>query len=201
MISMQRLSLSFGEKTVLNGFSAELPERGIICMMGPSGCGKTTLLRVLLGLQIPDRGCVSELQRGEAAVVFQEDRLLPWCSVLRNLTEASGCSDTQALEMLAKLGLEADAHAMPEQLSGGMRRRIALARALLYPSRLLVMDEPLKGLDDTLKAQLCPLIREAAQTKPALIVTHDRAEADVLADRLWLMDGPPLTFRSDTEYR
>ena len=198
MISMQHLSLSFGDKRILNDFSAELPERGIVCLMGPSGCGKTTLLRVLLGLQAPEQGSVSGLQRGEAAVVFQEDRLLPWLSVRRNLTEVTGCTDTQAVEMLAALGLESEADAMPDQLSGGMRRRVALARALLYPARLLVMDEPLKGMDDTLKTQLYPLIREAARSRPALIVTHDRAEADALADQLWLMDGPPLTFLPDT---
>ena len=197
MIQLQEVSLAYGDRQVLDRFTLTLPEQGILCLMGPSGCGKTTLLRVLLGLEPPQGGRVTGLRRGEAAVLFQEDRLLPWLNITENLTAVTGCSTVQAEETLAALGLADCMAQMPDELSGGMRRRAALARALVYPARLLVFDEPLKGLDAALKASLYPLIRAAAAEKPLLMVTHDPEEAAALADRTLQLDGPPLRIRSE----
>ena len=198
MIQLQEFSLAYGKRQVLDHFSLTLPSAGILCLMGPSGCGKTTLLRVLLGLESPQGGRVTGLRRGEAAVLFQEDRLLPWLNIIDNLTAVTGCTPAQAQDMLSALGLADCAAQMPEALSGGMRRRAALARAFLYPARLLVFDEPLKGLDHALKQSLYPLIRAAAANKPLLMVTHDPEEAAALADQTLLLDGPPLRIRADT---
>ena len=192
MISLLHLTLRYGGKLVLDDLSLTLPEQGILCLMGPSGCGKTTLLRVLLGLERPQHGSVSGLSRSEAAVLFQEDRLLPWLSLQRNLTAVTSCSDEEAAAMLAamELGDELDTH--PDQLSGGMRRRAALARALVYPARLLVFDEPFKGMDEALKARLYSIVRQAAQTRPLLMVTHDPAEPAALGAQTLHLSGPPL---------
>lgn len=192
MIKLTHLTLRFEDKLVLDDFSLTLPERGIWCLMGPSGCGKTTLLRTLLGLETPESGAVTGITRGEAAVLFQEDRLLPWLSLRRNLTEVTGCSDEEAAAWLAAVELDAELDALPEQLSGGMRRRVALARALAYPARLLIFDEPFQGMDDALKTRLYPLLRQAAATKPMLLVTHDPEEAAALADQTLLLSGLPL---------
>lgn len=195
MIKLNHITKRFGDKLILDDLSLTLPERGILCLMGPSGCGKTTLLRILLGLELPDSGQVIGLQHGEAAVVFQEDRLLPWFSVLDNLTKSTGCTAETAAQLLDSVGLSAEYNARPDELSGGMQRRVALARALAYRSKCLVFDEPLKGLDPALKEQLYPLIRNAAADKPLIMVTHNRTEADALADLLFVADGPPFTLK------
>lgn len=192
MISLLHLTLRYGDKLVLNDFSLTLPEQGILCLMGPSGCGKTTLLRVLLGLERPQGGTVSGLSRGEAAVLFQEDRLLPWLSLQRNLTETTGCTADEAAAALTAMELDGELNSLPGQLSGGMQRRAALARALVYPARLLVFDEPFKGMDEALKARLYPVVRQAAQSRPLLMVTHDPAEPAALGAQTLRLSGPPL---------
>jgi len=195
MIQLEHISKHFDDKLILQDFSLTLPESGILCLMGPSGCGKTTLLRILLGLEQPDTGCVHGLQRGEAAVLFQEDRLLPWLTILDNLTKVTNCSRETAIQLLSTVELDAEANALPDELSGGMRRRVALARALAYPAKLLVFDEPFKGLDDALKQRLYPIIRSASKEKPLVFVTHDPTEAAALADQILITDGPPLSIK------
>lgn len=192
MVKLEHITKAFNGKLVLQNLSLELPERGICCLMGPSGCGKTTLLRILLGLEKPDQGQVTGLARSEASVLFQEDRLLPWLTVRDNLTQTANCSAEIALHLLEAVELAAEADALPEQLSGGMRRRVALTRALAYPAKLMVFDEPFKGLDEALKQRLYPLVRASAARTPLLFVTHDLAEAEALADRILIAEGPPL---------
>lgn len=190
MIHVENVSVRFGEKIVLDDFSLSLPESGVIALSGPSGCGKTTLARVLCALQKPDSGRVTGLQAGRASVMFQEDRLLPWRSVSKNLelvTDREG-----ALAWLERLQLRDEAEAMPATLSGGMRRRVALARALAFEGELLILDEPFKGLDAALKQSIYPLIREQAQTRPVILISHEPEEIQALADRHLILDGPPL---------
>ncbi len=190
MIALHNISLSFGEKSVLSGFSLSLPDTGVVCLSGPSGCGKTTIARILSFLQKPDSGSVDGICPGEAAVLFQEDRLLPWLSALGNLTAV--CDDHTARRLLKAMGLSKEADAMPAELSGGMRRRIALARALAYDSRLLILDEPFNGIDEAAKTSLYPLIRQAAKNKPVLLITHHAGEIEALSDDVIELDGPPL---------
>ncbi len=195
MIELRSVSLSYGEKSVLSDFSLTLPETGILCLSGPSGCGKTTLTRVLAFLETPDTGEVAGLAPGETAVLFQEDRLLPWLSAADNLKAA--CPGADALAWLSAVGLADEANTKPAALSGGMRRRAALARALAYESRLLILDEPFNGVDEAAKRSLYPLIRQAAADKPVLLITHHQPEIDALADRIVRLDGPPLRILSD----
>ena len=116
MIQLEHISKRFDDKLILQDFSLTLPESGILCLMGPSGCGKTTLLRILLGLEQTDTGCVHGLQRGEAAVLFQEDRLLPWLTILDNLTKVTNCSRETAIQLLSTVELDAEANAMPPNI-------------------------------------------------------------------------------------
>jgi len=190
---LKHVSVSFAEKKVLDGFSLKLPERGIIALTGPSGCGKTTLARVLCGLQKPDSGKVEGLEKGSVSVMFQEDRLLPWRSALENLKLVT--DEVDALHWLERMGLAAEAQAMPQTLSGGMRRRVALARALAFEGALLILDEPFKGLDPELKQGLYPIIREQAQRRTVLLISHDPEEVQALADQQLMLDGPPLRIR------
>ena len=193
-MEIRNVTMRFGEKTVLEDFSLHIGKTGVLCLFGPSGCGKTTLLRVLCGLETPETGSLSETPR--VAAVFQEDRLLPWMSIERNLTAAAGISIQAAEEWLRRMGLENEKKSLPEDLSGGMQRRVAMARALAAESDLLLLDEPFTGLDEATKNLLYPLIREAAEKKPVILVTHHREEAEALGAEIMELTGPPLHRKS-----
>lgn len=192
MIALEHITVRFEEKTVLEDFSLTLPENGILCLSGPSGCGKTTLLRVLCGLQKPETGTVRGV--GKCAVVFQEDRLLPWLSAEKNLTVTTGISTEQAEEWLRQVGLERENKSLPGALSGGMRRRVAIVRALATESDVLLLDEPFQGLDEGMKTQIYPMIQQVAERKPVVLVTHHEDEAQALAAQILKLSGPPLQY-------
>ena len=176
MIELRNVSLRFGEKQIFSDFSARIPLSGVTAVRGPSGAGKTTLFRLLLGLQQPDEGTVSGLDGRRAAVVFQEDRLLPWLSALENVALVSDVS--RARETLASVGLAGSEHLLPKELSGGMKRRVSLARALAYGGDVLLLDEPFSGLDEAAKRLAAAAIRQAKL--PVLVITHDEDEAALL---------------------
>ena len=191
MIKLEDVSLAFEERIILEHCSVVLPERGVLCLFGPSGCGKTTFARVLTGLQCPDSGSVEGIEPAESAMMFQEHRLLPWLTVRQNVAAVLP-KHGDAMAWLHAVGLGDSAELLPSALSGGMQRRAALARALAYDSKLLVLDEPFQGLDVPAKQALYPHIRAAAEKKPVLLITHDREEAVALSDAIWYVEGPPL---------
>lgn len=165
-------------REVLKNLSLEISEGETMAVMGASGSGKTTLIKLLLGLIQPDSGTVEGLENKRVSVVFQEDRLLPWYSAKENVALVfSGSSKSEreraALELLAELELDA-ADKPIRELSGGMRRRVAIARALAYGGDLLLLDEPLKGLDAALKARVAQSIKRRFST--ILLITHDEEE-------------------------
>lgn len=165
-------------REVLKNLSLEISEGETIAVMGASGSGKTTLIKLLLGLIQPDSGTVEGLENKRVSVIFQEDRLLPWYSAKENVALVfSGSSKSEreraALELLAELELDA-ADKPIRELSGGMRRRVAIARALAYGGDLLLLDEPLKGLDAALKARVAQSIKRRFST--ILLITHDEEE-------------------------
>lgn len=152
---------------------------GVTCIMAPSGTGKTTLLRILLGLEKADSGTVS---RCRWSTVFQEDRLLPHLNTMENLRFVLGdqLDEAAASTLLERLNLADTGEKNIRDFSGGMKRRLALARALLAPSDALALDEPFTGLDEENRARCLDAIREAARSKPVLLVTHDEADAKAL---------------------
>lgn len=159
-------------------FAAEV---GITALWAPSGAGKTTLLRLLLGLERPDSGQLVGTDIRWSAV-FQEDRLLEGLDAGGNLRFVLGAAyDAKAAEaMLEELGLS-DADTKPvRDWSGGMKRRLALTRALLAPSDAIALDEPFTGLDEDNRRRAIGAIRRAAETKPVLLVTHDRDDLAAL---------------------
>lgn len=192
-MELSHITVRFGDKTVLEDFSLTLPEKGVLCLSGPSGCGKTTLLRVLCGLETPRAGQVLNVPK--TAVVFQEDRLLPWLTVEKNLT-AVGIPQDQAVLWLRRMGLEPERRSLPRSLSGGMRRRVAMARALGVESGLMLLDEPFTGLDEATKELIYPHLRAAAEKKPLVLVTHHREEAEALGAEILELTGPPLTVKA-----
>lgn len=170
-IRVEGLCKSYGSKPVLTGLSAVFRE-GVTCIAAPSGAGKTTLLRLLLGLERPDGGTITGADCRWAAV-FQEDRLLEGLSAGANLRFALGEVPPEAGDLLARLGLELSDLGPVRAWSGGMKRRLALARALLAPAEALALDEPLTGLDEENRARCLELIRRAGRDRPVLLATHD----------------------------
>lgn len=171
-IRVENLRKSYHGRPVLAGVSAVFPT-GITCIAAPSGTGKTTLLRLLLGLERPDGGTVTG---GECrwAAVFQEDRLLDHLPAAANLRFALGERlPPAAAGVLEGLGLSLEDPRSVREWSGGMRRRLALARAVLAASDALALDEPFTGLDEENRGRCLALIREAAADKPVLLATHD----------------------------
>ena len=173
-IAFENVSFSYDTTPVLQQVNWQVPDKGVLCLWGPSGCGKTTALRLLAGLEKPTSGKVSGVNR--VAMVFQEDRLLPWRSALDNVTVVGADSET-ARDLLSALGLtEEEMAALPAHLSGGQQRRVALARALAAECDLLLLDEPFNGLDEGTWQDVVPLIRQAAQKRPVVLVTHIREQ-------------------------
>jgi ABC-type nitrate/sulfonate/bicarbonate transport system ATPase subunit len=173
VIKLQNISLNFGGRPVFTNVSLEIPTRGVTVFRGPSGAGKTTLFRLLLGLQKPDCGTIEGFPFKKPAVVFQEDRLLPWTSALENAALVS--NPETAEQMISELGLCENLCQLPRELSGGMRRRVALARALSYGGDALFLDEPFTGLDEVNKEIAVRAILKA--DVPVYVITHDDAEA------------------------
>lgn len=191
MIALQHLSKSFGEKTILRDFSLEFAPGIITALLGPSGCGKTTLLRLAAGLEKPDSGEVLRDSGARLSFVFQEDRLLPWFSALDNLT-AAGISRDDALRDLARVGLAGEEHKRPAELSGGMRRRLSIVRALAYGGDFFFLDEPLQGLDPGTASSVLSLLRQRLEGKTGLLITHNPEEALALAGQIVIIAGPPV---------
>jgi len=184
-VRVEQLCKSYRGVPVLKNVSFRLG-RGVTCVMAPSGSGKTTLLRILLGLERPDSGSVNLPGGCRVAAVFQEDRLLEQMDGAGNLRFVLGGAydEKRAQALLARLGLEAVAGKPVREYSGGMKRRLALARALLAPADLLLLDEPLTGLDGENRARALACIREAAEEKCVLLVTHEAADAEALGAKV-----------------
>lgn len=178
-ICVKHLHKSYGETPVLRDVTFSAGSE-IICVEGPSGAGKTTLLRLLLGLEKPDGGSISGAERLRWAAVFQEDRLLEHLDAAGNLRFALGADfrPQAAAELLADLGLPAVNGKPAREYSGGMKRRLALARALLAKSDALVLDEPFSGLDEESRARAEAVVRRRTAGKPVFLVTHDSGGAD-----------------------
>ncbi|MBQ9859912.1 MAG: ABC transporter ATP-binding protein [Clostridia bacterium] len=191
-LRMEHVSFAYGETAVCRDLSWQLPQAGVVCLWGPSGCGKTTLLRLLAGLEKPKQGRIFPADR-KAAVVFQEDRLLPWLTALENVT-LLGAKEETASRLLTVLGLTAEEQqALPTALSGGQQRRVALARALAADSEVLLLDEPFNGLDETTWREAIPLVAEYAATRPVVLVTHVRQQAEAVGAALISLTSVPLT--------
>lgn len=186
----------FDGKPVLEDFSLKFPPSGVVCFFGPSGCGKTTLLNCVAGLERLDSGQIIGVQNRKFAYLFQEDRLLPWISAKDNvaavLRGTVRQNEQEAVEWLAAVGLAGEENKRPEELSGGMRQRVALARALAYGGELFLLDEPFHALDGVTKQEIISLLQEKTPESLKLFVTHDRQEAETLADIIYELEGPPL---------
>lgn len=192
MLNLRAVGRRFGDdqaRWVLDGINLTVQSGEFICLIGPSGSGKTTLMRVIGGIDKPDRGqrLLAQSPSLRIAMVFQEPRLVPWISVLDNLLLVAGSgAAARARALLRRVELDDYAASYPGQLSGGMQRRVALARALLIDPQVLLLDEPLTSLDTALEERMTHVLRGYWQEhRPSVImVTHDPRQPARLASRV-----------------
>ncbi len=191
---------SGGRLHVLGKLSIALANGEVAAIVGPSGCGKTTLLRIIVGLDHDFEGRVELPAHGRLGVVFQEPRLLPWRTVEDNIRLAAPHASDAALDALfATLDLAEHRRHYPGELSLGLARRVALARAFAVEPELLVLDEPFVSLDAALAARLRAELIELVSRRPVttLLVTHNVEEAIGVADRVLLLSASPARLVSE----
>jgi NitT/TauT family transport system ATP-binding protein len=205
-VAVTHISKWYGNLEVLHDVSLEIHEHEFVCLLGPSGCGKTTLLRILDGLILPDDGTVeidSQVITGpprQAAMVFQQFGLFPWKTVNQNVAFPMVIAHMPQAEIDEKVkwavdlvGLKGFETAFPDNLSGGMRQRVGIARALAFGPEVLLMDEPFASVDahtrELLQGELLSIWQRFRQT--VVFVTHSIDEAITLADRIIVMKAKP----------
>jgi NitT/TauT family transport system ATP-binding protein len=187
LLRLQDVSVAYGDLEVLRGLSLDVHHGEFVALVGPSGCGKTTLLNLASGWLAPSSGTVTRPER--VRMVFQQDGLFPWRTVLENVrlglrhVPDAAEQGKRADELLDLVGMTSFAGHYPHQLSGGMRQRVELARALAGDTDLLLMDEPFSALDYL--------------TRTVVLVTHDIEEAAQLADRVLVLSGRPSRVRDE----
>ena len=197
-----------GTTTIFEDLWLKVDRGEFVCVIGHSGCGKTTVLNILAGLDRPSEGCVivgSQEIAGpslDRAVIFQGHALLPWRTVLGNVAYAVSSRwrkapraeiEARAMKAIETVGLKGSEHKRPSELSGGMKQRVGIARALAIEPKILLMDEPFSALDaltrGTLQEEARRICRETGQT--VYMITHDVDEAIYLADKIVLMTNGP----------
>ncbi|MDD4572795.1 MAG: ATP-binding cassette domain-containing protein [Sphaerochaeta sp.] len=178
-LQIQNISKRYGDTVVFEKFSCTLHQGEVNVLFGASGSGKTTLLRMLMGLEEADAGLMPPFEDMKISAVFQEDRLCNNLSAYSNvkLVVEPSVSSVQVQNALVAVGLGEAIRKPAKELSGGMRRRVALVRALLATYDLIVLDEPFKGLDEETKREVISYTAEATEGKTVILVTHDMNEA------------------------
>lgn len=211
-LSNASLRYNDSEHATLSGLSLSLNAGKWTVLLGRSGCGKTTVLRYLAGLlddKVEWQGTLATSDElpltDRIAYMAQQDLLLPWLSVIDNVclshrfqnpASDKALQSNQALELLFAVGLADYANAMPDQLSGGMRQRVALARTLMQDKPVVLMDEPFSALDAVTRHKLQSLACELLRDKTVVLITHDPQEAVRLADNLYVLQGTPANAQS-----
>lgn len=183
-IVIEKLSKAFGEEVIYDNFNLEIEEGSCTCIMGKSGVGKTTLLNILLGLDKDYAGNIKGLENKKISCVFQEDRLCENITAVFNIKMVTDISkkysNAEILDILKKVGIDGFDKKPVSEYSGGMKRRVALVRALLADFDVLILDEPFDGLDEETKNKCILLIKEYTEGKTVILVTHSEEDAKLM---------------------
>ncbi len=192
LVLVRDLEKSFNGEEILGGISLEAKGGEVVGIVGPNGTGKSTLVRILAGVERPDSGEVSV--KGKLSVVYQEDYLLPWKRLRDNLCLGPRFHGRECdpVAIAKKLGIEGFLDLYPKEVSGGTRRKAAIARALLLDFDVLILDEPFTGLDTESKDTLLSIVGELSKTgKAVIIVSHQLEELFRVAHRVYVLHGRP----------
>lgn len=200
VLQIKSLNKKYEEISLYNDFSINFEEGTITCILGPSGCGKTTLLNMIGQTVQPDSGIFDGFNGKVLSYIFQEPRLLPWKTVKENIEFVLGDSinaderKTLVEQFIRLVELDSFANYYPAKLSGGMRQRVSIARAFAYKSDIILMDEPLKGLDIKLKLNLIKTFAKLwkADKRTVIFVTHDVDEALLLGNEIIVLSQAPV---------
>jgi len=184
MIKIHNLCKAYDEKIILNKFSCEINDTGITAISGASGVGKTTLVRIIAGLEKADAGNIEGCTDKKISFLFQEDRLFEHLSTIDNVSLVSDVKT--AKEILNKMELGQVVDLLPSQLSGGMCRRVSLARALAFNGDIIILDEPFKGLDERIKSKVLDIIIEYSQKHCVILITHDKEDLKIAENIIYL---------------
>ena len=179
MLKINKISFAYGEKQIFSNFSLDVNDGDRICLFGQSGCGKTTLIRLIAGLENQQSGIIEGIKDKKISYCFQEDRLLPFKTVLENIT-LMGANEEKAKTLLNELGLGDEIDSKPESLSGGMKKRVALARALAQEFDILLLDEPFTALDEENIHTAIKVVDKYSRGKTVILVTHSQSDANEL---------------------
>ncbi len=204
-LEINGLYKDFGEISLYKDFGIAFSEGTITCILGPSGCGKTTLLNIIGNIIKPDRGTLQGFDGKAISYIFQDPRLLPWKTVRGNIEfvlskELTGEEREKTVDQFMRLvELDGFADYYPSKLSGGMRQRVSIARAFAFPSDIILMDEPLKGLDIKLKLNLIQTFSRIwqADKRTVIFVTHDVDESLLLGNEILAFSQAPVRIVSN----
>lgn len=185
--------IKLGDKTIIEQCAFSVKEGQVAAFIGPSGCGKTTMLNTIAGLLSFEH--IQRPRIDTLSYIFQEPRLIPWLTIKQNVLLVNPkLTDYQCEHLLSQVDLHGCMEAFPNQLSGGMQKRVSIARAFARPPSLLLLDEPFSSLDNPTAAALYALLLSLIEryNTAALLVTHDLSEAIALADDLFFLSSQPM---------
>ncbi|MGG7177160.1 ATP-binding cassette domain-containing protein [Clostridium paraputrificum] len=202
-LQVKDLCKSFGYKEIFDKFNLNLSNEKINCIIGESGGGKSTLLNIIAGIQKLDNGEILGVNKDDISYIFQEDRLIPWLTVKENIelfiyNYYSKKEGNEKIKKIFKLvNIEGTENEYPEKLSGGMKQRVNIARALLKPSKVILMDEPFKSLDYKTKYSIITELKEIFKKEKRMVifVTHDVDEAIFMDGTIYVLGGRPFRIK------
>lgn len=190
-IRLDKISKSYNDSYVLKDVDITIPDGAITCIMGPSGAGKTTLVNIIMGLVSPDSGTVTGTEGLSFAAVFQEDRLIEHYDAIKNVQLAchKKLSGETVREHFNRVGLTDYDNKPAKALSGGMRRRVELVRAILAERDIIILDEPFKGLDEDMKQKAICYLKEFTAGRTVIVITHNKEEAEALGGFIVILNN------------
>ncbi len=193
VLVVDKISKSYDKQKIFSEFSAEFENNGLYIITGPSGCGKTTLLRIVAGLDTDFEGAIYGGGIGKCAVAFQEYRLFPAISAFENVYTATRGTESErtkkAMDSLLSVGFDSeDFEKLPSELSGGMKQRVSLARAIASDKPIILLDEPTKELDSALRERIYEELKKLSKSKLIIMITHLSEDIEKLSDKVIVLE-------------